>query len=177
MTTRRGRPAKKVVLIDANAIIESVRIRIWKAVVGGRQVETVPEVRDEPLNGNPHRPGRVTVTTEDLDGLAAVRTVTQEEHARFLLEYEDGAGMDRGEQYLMAHAFARTSRGDDAWEVCSPDKASVRAAVALNLDDQLISLEEIVESVGARPPREMYRQYTKDWLSEFRTKCLLNHKL
>lgn len=173
MGASKGGTAREVVLVDANVIIEAVRIRSWKALVGGRRVETVPEVRSEPLNGNPHRPGRVTVTEQDLAGLAAVHPVTPAEYADFLLRYPNAPDMDPGERYLMAHVFARSARGDSVWVVCSPDKASVRAAVALRLQDQMVSLEELLDSVGERPGIPMKDQYTSAWLSAFKTRCLL----
>lgn len=162
------RSSRTVVLVDTNVIIESVRIRCWNGLSGRWQIETVEECRDETQRGAPHRPGYVTVTTRDLDRITA-HLVTDIERATLGLSYAPAQDMDSGERDLMAHALRRTSSGDSLWVVCSPDKASVRAAVALGLGDHMFSLEDLVEVAGARPAVRMAEHYTKRWLSDFRT--------
>lgn len=162
-----------VVLADTNAIIEAVRTGCWKALVGARQVETVEECRDETQRGSPHKPGFVTIGAGELGGLVAVHPVSEAERAAFGLAYPDALDMDPGERDLMAHAFARTSRGDRVWVACSPDHATVRAAMALDLGDNLVSLEELAAAVGVRPATPLKKQFMTRWLSEFRTRVRL----
>ncbi len=78
--------------------------------------------------------------------------------------------MDRGEQELFAHAYEVIDR---PWVICSPDKAAVRAAVALGFGDRVCSLEDLVRVVGARLRSPLRRQYTTAWLTSFRSKVLL----
>ncbi|HEU0013538.1 MAG TPA: hypothetical protein VFQ45_07625 [Longimicrobium sp.] len=175
MPTPSGRASTPAALLDTNVIIEAVRIRGWKALAGGRRVETVEECRNETQRGAPHRPGYVTVTAEDLSGLAAVHAVTDVERAVLVLAYPDAPDLDAGERDLLAHALAREARGDSVWIVCSPDKACIRAVVALGFGDHMVALEELLASVGAHPKSRIAQQYTKEWLSRFRTACLLGH--
>jgi hypothetical protein len=162
-----------VVLVDTNVVIEAVRTRVWKALLGGRRVETVQECRDETQRGSPHDPGYVVVSAADLAGLAAVHSVTDLERATLALTWADALTLDPGERDLLAHALSRRARGDSVWVVCSPDRACVRAAVALDLGDHTISLEELVQVVGARPVVRLKDHFTSRWLSRERTNARL----
>jgi hypothetical protein len=57
--------------------------------------------------------------------------------------------------------------------ICSPDKAAIRAAVAVGLGDRVVSLEEMVTSVGARPSPPLRERFTSRWLVSFRSKVKL----
>lgn len=162
-----------VVLVDTNVVIEAIRTRCWNAVTGGLRVETVAECRDEARRGDRHRPGYVAVADEDLGRLATVHPVDDLERAMFGLGYPEAQNMDAGERDLFAHAYGRAARGDDVWILCSPDKASVRAAVALGWHDRLVSLGGLVSAVGARPGVPLAEHFGERWLSDFRTACLL----
>jgi hypothetical protein len=159
------------VLIDTNAIIEAVRTGCWPAVTGQLRLETVETCRQEALTG-PATPvrGYVTVSEEDLRRLASVHAVDAVVRAAVKLEYDDADGLDAGEHDLLAHAHGLS---DDAWVVCSPDKASIRAATALGFGSQLCSLEELVVAVGARPRSPLRAHFRTEWLVSFRTKVLL----
>lgn len=75
------------------------------------------------------------------------------ERATFALQYADASNLDAGERDLMAHGLACLADGDSLWVVCSPDRASVRAAVALGWADRMHSLEALIEAVGGDLPR------------------------
>jgi hypothetical protein len=161
----------EAVLVDANAIIEAVRTGCWAAITGQLRVETVEECRAETLRGSPAtHPGYVTVSADHLARLHRVHAVDDIVRARFKLTYAGADGMDPGEHDLLAYAHASAR---DAWVLCSPDKASVRAAVKLGLGDRLRSLEALVDAVGVRPSPPLLRQYTSAWLTSFRTKVVL----
>ena len=162
-----------VVLVDTNVIIEAVRVGCWKALTGARQVETVEECRDETQRGSPHDPGYVMIGATELGGLAAAHPVTDAERAAFYLGYEEGPAMDPGERDLMAHAYARMQREDSVWVACSPDKASIRAAVAIGCGDNMVSLEKLIEAIGTRPRKPLLSWHSARWLSDFRTAVLL----
>lgn len=163
--------SSSIVLVDTNVIIEAVRVGCWTAVTGGLRVETVvaceEEARARPLDVPS---SYVPVEPSDLERLAVIHPVSDLERAGLRLAYPDAHGMDRGEHDLMAHLH---SADPERRLLCSPDKASVRAAVHLGLADHLCSLDELVEHVGARAPKRLRRQFRRDWLRSFRTKVLL----
>lgn len=140
------------VLIDTNAVIEAVRTGCWAAITGQLAVETVQACRDELLAGSASElPGYVPVGEEHLERLRAVHEVDEVTRAEFKLAYTGADGLDAGEHDLLAHAHAMAS-GD--WVLCSPDKASIRAAVSLGHGDRLRALEKLIQMVGAsaKPP-------------------------
>ena len=159
------------VLVDTNVIIEAVRTGCWRAVTGQLQVETVEACRRETLAG-PHSnlPGYVTVTGDDLSRLHEVHTVAAATQAAFKLTYEGADGLDEGEHDLLAFAQARSS---EEWVLASPDKAAIRALVALGLGDRIVSLEEMVKTIGARARPPLREQFTSRWLVSFRSKVRL----
>lgn len=162
-----------VVLVDTNVIIESVRKGCWNALTGGLRVETVEECRDEAGRGDRGRAGYVAVTEVHLQRLAQVHAVTELERAVFGLSYADAANMDPGERDLFTHAYERAGKGDEVWILCSPDRACIRAAVALGWADRIRSLEVLANAVGARPSPPLAGHFGERWLSDFRTACLL----
>jgi len=93
-----------------------------------------------------------------------------EERAAFYLKYELGDGMDHGERDLFAHLLGRTNT--DA-VVCSPDKACVRAAVALGWGDRIVCLEELIDQVGCHPAPALKSHYNTSWLTAYRTQVIL----
>jgi hypothetical protein len=157
------------VLVDANVIIEAVRSKCWPAITGGLFLETVDTCHQEVLAGSPATiPGYVAVTSAELGRLHAVHTVTAVQKAELKLAYLDADGLDAGEHDLLAHARARL--GED-WRLCSPDKAAVRAAMVMGMGDRLVSLEQIVEDVGANA--RLRDQFRTKWLRDFRTRVQL----
>ena len=55
----------------------------------------------------------------------------------------------------------------------SPDKAAIRAAMALGIGDGMVSLEDLVGRVGARPKPALKTQFTSQWLVSFRSRLKL----
>ena len=163
-------------LADTNALIEAVRTCCWNAITGHFSVETVRECEDEARRGRHSRPGYVPVTSAELARLHAVHEVTDVDRAALALAYPDSTVMDDGERDLFAHAFRRAQQGDQAWVICSPDKASIRAGVALRWEDRLQALASLARAAGARPTRPFAEHFEEPWLSSFRTTCLLDRE-
>lgn len=168
MNARSGAP--KTYLLDANAMIEAARTGVWNALTGGLTVETVKECAEECRQGDTLSTGYISVSEADLDRLAAVRTVSDADVAAVLL-HEASAGLDPGERDLFAYALRRPP--DSLWTICSPDRASVRFAVAAGCGDRLVSLEEAIAAVGGRPTVPLRQHFTTAWLSAERTKAVL----
>jgi hypothetical protein len=162
-----------VVLVDTNIVLEAVRTKCWNAVSGGLRVETVEECRDEALRGDRGRPGYLPVKPEDLARIRTVYPVTAVERVTFAMAYPDAQNMDAGERDLFAHAYARVSRGDAVWILCSADRACVRAAVELRWHERMFSLASLAAAVGANPNPPLLAQHEERWLSQVRTKHLL----
>ncbi len=159
-----------VYLFDTNAIIEAVRTGIWAAVAGGLSVETVEECQEECRRGDMLSSGYVAVEQADLDRLRTVHVPSDPEIAAVIV-MDHAEGLHNGERDLFAHALHRLQSDD--WLVCSPDKASVRFAVAVGYGDQIISLEEAVRRVGARVPSDLRDHFTERWLATRRTEARL----
>lgn len=163
--------ARLVVLVDTNVIIEAVRTGTWAAITGQLSIESVEVCRNEALAGAERAsPGYIAVSPVDLARLRAVHRVPSVAQAALKLAYPQADVLDAGEHDLLAHAYQ--SRPADL-QVCSPDKAAVRAAVTLGLGDQLVSLEDLLNRVGARPQPPLRVQFTTAWLRSFRTKVRL----
>lgn len=162
----------RVVLVDTNVIIEAVRTGVWAAITGQLVVETVESCTDESKRGDPSDMQYVEVGNDELAQFSQVHPVTETERAALALAYPNADGMDEGERDLFAHVIGRS--GGARWVLCSPDKASVRAAVMLDMGDSLCSLADLVSEVGARPKTPLRTHFEASWLSQWRTHFLLN---
>jgi hypothetical protein len=154
-----------IVLVDTNIVIEAVRTRIWNSISGGRRIVTVQECADELARGHPDIGAKyVTVTPDDI-ARALVLPLSIEASVRFRLEYADAAGLDAGERDLLALAAVRI----DDFQICSSDKAALRAAQAMGFIDRVVSLEAVADSVGARADPRLRRQFTEAQMRTWRT--------
>jgi len=167
-------PPPTVLLFDTNAIIEAVRTGCWAAVTGQYSVETVEAVVSESKAGDPGAPGYVPVGEADLLRLGAVYSVSETQRGALADSYGDADGLDRGERDLFAHGLTHK---EEVWLVCSPDKASVRAAMKLGWRERLCSLENLAQTVGIKPNPPLGRQFCEPWLSSFCTQILLESGL
>jgi len=148
------------VLVDTNTIIEAYRIRAWAALAGGWRTETVEDCVTETQTGFQRRRPEQSIAADELRAsLAAVHAVTDRERAELVLRVQDIA-LDVGEESLWAHALGRSDR----WVLCGPDKASLRCGIRLGFRERLVSLQELLNSVGHRPRVALKRHYTKKWL-------------
>jgi len=162
-----------VILVDTNVMIEAVRTSTWNAITGNLHIETVEECRDEACRGDQTDPAYVLVTSAELGRLRCVHSVSATERAELLLTDPQSHGLDPGERDLFAHAFARKKAGDSVWLLSSPDKASIRAAFRGNVHDSLVSLQKVCKVVGARPTTPFKKHHLDDFLSEYRTDCVM----
>lgn len=157
--------------MDTNVIIEAVRTGCWRAITGHMTVETVEACKEEARRGDADRAGYIVVRDEDLNRISRVHPVPEVQRAALALEYPDASGMDEGERDLFAHTWSR--RDEDGWLICSPDKASIRAAVSLGWSDRLCSLATLVQRAGARLHPPLKAHFEESWLSRWRTHFLL----
>ena len=104
---------------------------------------------------------------------ATVEPLSPFARTAFRLRYPASDGMDDGERDLLALA---TTRSDD-FQICSCDKAAVRAAHALGWLDRVVSLEGLAQAVGVRPNPALRAQFSESRLSEWRTRLQLGAAL
>ena len=149
------------VLVDTNVIIECWRVSAWKALTSGYAVETVEMCEIETQTGLQRRRPEQQIDREILRAtLKAVHAVSDAERAGALLRDDQMRFLDAGEQMLWAHALKR----NDAWILCGPDKASLRAGLRLGFRDRLVSLERLLADVGHRPRTDLREAHTQKWL-------------
>ena len=148
------------VLVDTNVIIESHRVRAWRARAGGYRVETVEDCVAETQPGfQLRRPEQQIDEGQLCESLAVVHYVGNNERAELTLRLDD-ISLDLGEAALWAHVSNRT----DAWVLCGPDKASLRFGIRAGFRERLVSLERLLDDVGHRPRIPLREAYTKRWL-------------
>lgn len=147
------------VLVDTNVIIECWRVSAWRALTGGYQVETVQMCEIETQTGLQRRRREQQIDATALRAsLKAIHAVSDGERAAALLQDDQFAFLDAGEQMLWAHALTRT----DAWVLCGPDKASLRLGIRLGFRERLVSLERLLLDAGFRS-KDLREAYTQRW--------------
>ena len=159
-----------LILVDTNVIIESYRAGTWDALSGGYQVETVEDCVTETQTGFQLRRKEQKIDARSLKGsLAAVYPVSERELVELQFRAADIA-LDMGERSLWAHALGR----DDKWFLCGPDRASLRCGVRLGFRERIMSLEELLQTVGYRTGKILRRNYTKAWLDKALSMIVVN---
>lgn len=147
-------------LVDTNVILECWRIGAWGALSGGYSVETVEDCVIETQTGFQNRRAEETV-----DATLLSNSLAHAPHAVTALQLASldlaaaGIQLDPGERSLWAHALERR----DAWVLCGPDRASLRAGVRLALRDRLVALETLLADAGYRPRTVLKKNYTAAW--------------
>jgi hypothetical protein len=160
----------RVLLVDTNIIIESVRVGCWGALKAHFSVETVEKCCEEARTGELHRPGYVVVQEPALRERLKVNRVSDTELAQLAVQDPESSRLDPGERHLWAHALAR----GDAWIASCADFAAVSAAVRLGWEDRLKSLEELAKGAGANPAAGKLKEHFRSArLSQWRTAALL----
>jgi hypothetical protein len=162
--------SNRIILVDTNIIIESVRTECWKGLRGHYQLVTVEKCREEAQSGIAWKPGYVVVEDDQLSTGLQIVAVSEPDRVRLVTACADAAALDAGERDMWAHAYSRT----DDWLAACADQAAVRVAMALGWGDRLISLEELNISAGIRPKAQLKRHYMKNELIRWRTKFWLD---
>lgn len=162
---------KGVVLLDNNAIGDAVDLGVWKGLTGAYagQLATVNEVADE-AGTYFRKKADSAQLMESLRGLST-HNVTNAQRAELVTRTE-GLALDAGERDLWSHAVGRS----DSWILCGPDRASLRAAVRLGLQDRLISLEALLEQAGLST-KNLPVEQTSNWLRRVVGQMIVEEKL
>jgi hypothetical protein len=161
-------PARPVLYLDTCAILEATRARCWQQLAGRFDLHTVAECRNELASGNRNDRRYVAVDLTTFDASVAVHSPTAAHHASAQLKSASFARLDPGEKDLLAWCAAAAP---NALILTTGDRAAIVSACELGLAENLQSLEEVAQSVGAKP--ELQIHFRKKWLSEIRTEALL----
>lgn len=164
----------QIVLVDTNIIIEAVRTHCWKTLKTHFDIVTVEKCCEEARTGQAHRPGYIRIDEDDLRQRLTMHRVGSNELAVLALRDAEAFRLDAGERELWAHALGR----QDAWMASCCDRAAINAAVRLEWEDRLVSLETLADSAGTRQAvRLLKEQFSTRRLSEWQTAALLKRGL
>jgi len=169
MPTRR-------VFLDTNVIIECFRIGAWAQLSSALRLETVDECCTEALTGETSRPGRVDVDASMLrTGLAVIHRVTRRELNALIAKHVQMGTLDAGEKELFAHLFAHEMASAHRVALSTADKGALVRAQDLGWLDSLVSLETLLNEVGAPRPKMalLGHAYSTRFLDDVRTKIRL----
>lgn len=151
-----------ILLVDTNAMIEALRVKCWKAISTFYRIETAERCIAELGTG----PKADQESVELVRKTALVHAVSQVQRIALMQRYSMADLLDSGERDLLAHALARA----DAWFLCGPDKATLRALQALGLLARAVSLEKLARVAGARGNDQFKDNYRERWLSQQRVR-------
>lgn len=155
----------RLLLLDANVVIEISRSSLWKQVLARCEIhlsQTVigeahfyedDEGERQPIDLQPHiASGDINVFDLKPSDLAAL-------HARFDSSYCEK--LDPGETESLAYML---QKGDECL-ICSADKIVYRVLGSLRRAEQGVSLEEVLQQIGLgrKLSREFSREYREQW--------------
>lgn len=160
---------QKPILVNTNTIIEAHRVQGWPALVNRYHVETVEDCVTETQTGFQNRPPEQRIDAKALrSSLRAIHPVGGRERVALRFQLQ-GISLDLGEESLWAHAIGRS----DAWMLCGPDTASMRAGIRLGFRDRLASLEWLFNGIGHKSKIALKPAYTKEWLRKTCNRLML----
>jgi hypothetical protein len=156
----------RLVLLDADVIIEAFRQGIWNDLVSKVQVFVPQPIlnqanfyhdaesgQDRRIDLRPDvEAGRVTVLDATAEALAVV-----EETCNKYLEIHDGE----------KHALAALLDMTDEYHFCSGDKAAIQALVLLDKADRSVSMERMLGDAGVRRKEPLAHQFVHEYLQEW----------
>lgn len=154
------------VYVDTNVILESHRCSCWKALAKAFALDTVCKCIEECATGN-RSACAVQVDCDDLVRQLAPKSVQPEWVIELTVRLGGKVFLDPGEAELLAYVMHEA----DAWFLCSPDRAAIRAAWLLGLLDRVVALETMTSQTGSRPA--LRRHFTAPWLVQMRTDLTL----
>jgi len=162
-------PARQIVYVDTNVIIEAIATDCWAALLNHFDIRTVAEVRRETLAGNRQIKSYIVVDQELFTAKVKVAEVTKLQIVTAQLRTGLMTKIDDGECHLLAYVITQDKK---ALLLTTGDRAAVWAACALGLEDRLRSLEELSRACGRKPAVQEW--FTSKWLSKAKTDYLLD---
>lgn len=160
----------KRVFVDTNIIIEAHRIECWNIVAGAFELHTVEQVKVEALQGRKSSRDYVPVDAHVFDSCIQVHRVEQADLAKAILGCRELLTLDDGERDLLAYLQGHLR---DADLLSTADAAAVRVACLLGFGDNLVSLEELLQSKSKMPG--IRSTYLTNSLRRWKTQFTLEH--
>jgi hypothetical protein len=179
------------ILIDTNIIIEARRVGALDKLRSRGGLVTVERCRDEALSGIPGTRGRIDIAPDDLGDPLSVVGVSQADRVHVALLHPESSILDDGERDLLVYAFklpraatsaASTGVADalrkaglpvsnpfELFSLITADRAAVRVAMSMGLEDHLVSLEDVLETAGIRVNGNLKGHYTTATLGGWKT--------
>lgn len=160
---------RKVIYVDTNVVLEAQRTGCLSDIVERFDVRTVEMVQTEIQTGDRRREGYVTVNMEEFSRKTTITKVTDVQILQASARAPSLPALDAGERDLLAFVASEDPR---SLLLTTADKAAVKTACQLGLDNCLISLEEIAGQCGKSPA--LKKQYSKSWLGQVRAEFLFD---
>jgi hypothetical protein len=155
---------RKVIYVDTNVVLEAQRTGCLLDILERFDVRTVETVQIEIQTGDRRREGYVAVNMEEFSAKATINKVTNVQLLQASAKASSLPALDPGERDLLAFVASEDPR---SLLLTTADKAAVKTACQLKLENSLISLEEIAGQCGKSPA--LKRQYSRAWLGQVRT--------
>jgi hypothetical protein len=155
------------VFVDTNVIIAAFGSKAWKPLAKFFRLLTADQCAIEAATGDRRSKGYVPVDDALVRKTATILKPEKKQLAGLTLSLPHGLFLDAGERDLIACALDHS----DAWLLCSPDKAAVRAMHTLGKVAQVVSFETLVRA--AKLNIRMSEPFTEKWLSGVRTQLEL----
>jgi len=156
----------RLVLLDADVIIELFRQGIWDALVSKVQVFVTPTVVKEvrfypdPASGQRRRVDLQSYVDDSrihlLDAEAESLDATRDACGKCL-------AIHPGELYSLAALKA----ADNACKFCTADKAAIQALVLLDMTDRAVSMERMLGDAGVGRKQPLARQFDDEYLQKW----------
>jgi len=157
------------IVLDTNAIIEAHRVKCWKLMLEYFAVESTEECCREAASGESRTAGYVVVDVPAMREAIRIHRPPAAMIARAATTALNFQSIDPGEREVLAVAMAdpRLQR------IGTADRIAIQVASQLGLLDRVVSLEEILETVGDSRP--LMAHHCKKWLSDIRLQLLLGN--
>jgi len=160
---------REIIYVDTNVVLEAQRTGCLSDMMERFDVRTVEMVQIETQTGDRRRKGYVTVNMEEFSVKVTINKVTDVHLLQATARAPSFPALDPGERDLLAFV---ASEDPTSLLLTTADKAAVKTACQLGLENRLISLEEIAVRCGKNPA--LKRQYLRSWLSQVRAEFLFD---
>jgi hypothetical protein len=158
---------REVIYVDTNVLLEAQRTGCLADIMERFEVRTVEMVQIEAQTGDRRRQGYVEINMGEFRAKVTIQKVTDVHRLQASARAPSLVALDPGERDLLAFV---ASEDPGSLLLTTADKAAVKTACQLGLENRLISLEEIAGRCGKNPI--LKRHYSKSWLGQVRTEFL-----